>query len=975
MAFTGSGGVIFDAGVALSIGTGNSKKLSGGSLTNKGNASWTAGIVETSNSAAIVNAATGTFTTDFDGVLSNSGSATFSNAGSFTKSGGSGGKTDIQAAFTNTGSVNVNSGKLKLSGGGSSSNAVNLADGASLEIGANFSFTGGSLDATGAGATGAIELTDGTANFSGTSGNANLKVAGGTANFSGNHNGTGKLSLQSGTVTGNGSAKVGALDWTGGDLNGTAIDNSGTTTISGANAKNLTGTLRMTGGGSSSSAVNVGTGASLQVDGGTFAFTDGAKLNGAGKVGLKSGTTTFSGATESAAEISVEGGIANFTGTHNGTGKLSLVGGGVAGNGSAKVGSLDWTGGDLNGTVIDNSGATTISGAGNKHLSGTLKLAGGGATDATVNLDSGASLQVDGADYSFANGAKLNGSGKVELKNNKTTFSGATEGDAELFVNGGTAEFAGIHQGTGKFTLAAGTVTSAGGGSASVGSFDWSGGNLNGKIKATQNSHLTGGAKNLAGGELELDGDTTWDGSAINASANAKIKNNAGKTLDIAGDGTLGNSDNTASLENAGIITKSHGNGTANLEARLENSGTVNVNSGKLRVAGNGRATASSIFNVLTDAELEIASDLELDAAARVMGNGRLRISSGKLTARGLLEIAELDFDNGELDGTNSFSGTVNWNGGSWRSATATATTIVSGGVLNLGNGAAHEFHGRSLTNYGTVNWQSGNLRAGHGSVFTNYADFNDLNGGAKSIFAPGASEGTFSIVNYGTYRKTVGGTTTIEVPFANHGGLQIAAGSIVFTGTFSNDGSISLANGASAKFSTALNFAADSPLSGTGTIDAPSVTAAGLVSPGASPGDLTITGDLTLLATSTLFIEINGAASGTGYDHLGVGGTATLGGTLSLSLDQAFAATIQPTDRFAILTSSTLVGAFSNVANGGTLLTTDGLGLFTINYGAGSSLEINNVVLSNFTPVPEPSTWVLTILGGAFLLWTRRRR
>src|SRR5690606_36852972 len=63
-----------------------------------------------------------------------------------------------------------------------------------------------------------------------------------------------------------------------------------------------------------------------------------------------------------------------------------------------------------------------------------------------------------------------------------------------------------------------------------------------------------------------------------------------------------------------------------------------------------------------------------------------------------------------------------------------------------------------------------------------------------------------------------------------------------------------------------------------------------GVVSAGYSPGQQTISGDYA--QTGTLLIEIGGAAPGTGYDQLDVGGTATLGGTLELALWGVFTPT-----------------------------------------------------------------------------------
>jgi hypothetical protein len=83
-------------------------------------------------------------------------------------------------------------------------------------------------------------------------------------------------------------------------------------------------------------------------------------------------------------------------------------------------------------------------------------------------------------------------------------------------------------------------------------------------------------------------------------------------------------------------------------------------------------------------------------------------------------------------------------------------------------------------------------------------------------------------------------------------------------------------------------------------------------------------------------------------------------------------------TATFTIITAANgLTGAFANVANGARVFTSDGIGSFQVNYGAGSSFAANSVVLSNFVAVPEPSTWVLMSAGTALTLlgWRRRRK
>ena len=57
--------------------------------------------------------------------------------------------------------------------------------------------------------------------------------------------------------------------------------------------------------------------------------------------------------------------------------------------------------------------------------------------------------------------------------------------------------------------------------------------------------------------------------------------------------------------------------------------------------------------------------------------------------------------------------------------------------------------------------------------------------------------------------------------------------------------------------------------------------------------------------------------------------------------------------DMFSILSATGgITGTFDTVANGQRLTTSDGLGSFVVNYGAGSTFNPNQVILSAFQPI-----------------------
>src|SRR6185295_1010559 len=126
------------------------------------------------------------------------------------------------------------------------------------------------------------------------------------------------------------------------------------------------------------------------------------------------------------------------------------------------------------------------------------------------------------------------------------------------------------------------------------------------------------------------------------------------------------------------------------------------------------------------------------------------------------------------------------------------------------------------------------------------------------------ASSGTVNVA--GTMQTTSG---SVSASTLNLSGLFDASGGTVTVGT--------------------LNVQSGGRLNGTGTIIGNVNNSGGIVSPGASPGILTITGNYTQGPSGALNMEIGGLVAGTDYDQLRVSGTASLGGTLNTSLIGSF--------------------------------------------------------------------------------------
>ncbi len=147
--------------------------------------------------------------------------------------------------------------------------------------------------------------------------------------------------------------------------------------------------------------------------------------------------------------------------------------------------------------------------------------------------------------------------------------------------------------------------------------------------------------------------------------------------------------------------------------------------------------------------------------------------------------------------------------------------------------------------------------------------------------------------------------------------------------------------------------------LRGTGTVVGDVHNTGGTIIVGASPGKLSIDGDLALGAGGELRMEIDGNQQGVGYDWLAVSGNVALAGLLRLDVNYI----PQAGDSFVLVTSDhgVITGEFDSIlVNGWTALPTY----------AGGSLTLT------LAPIPEPETWAMLLAGLGLLGWrlTRRR-
>jgi uncharacterized repeat protein (TIGR01451 family) len=818
------------AGATMNISGFGTRFLDGGTLNNTGTVNWSgANNISVYDSGVINNLAGGLFSVTNDQLILQHCCAAgqpFNNAGTFRKTVGTGLTIIQNNGFTNSGTVDIQSGTFNPSSGGTSSGNFNAT------ATGTFLFSNGIVAlTTGATLTGAgnYQITGGQLNVSAAVTADHMTLSGGNLNI----NATGAVATTA----------AGIIDW------------NGDATLSGAGALTIStaGTMNITGNGTR--------------------FDDGGTIN-------NNGTVNWSGANN----ISVyDAGIIN----NNATGLFSVKNdqlifqhcctGGQAFNNAGTFRKSVATGTTtIQNNGFNNSGTVDIQ-------TGILNPISGGTSTSVFHTNATGSFLFSSNTYTLAAGATLTGPGNYQISGGQLTVNTTGVAVDHLSMTGGTLSIAGsiATSATGVVDWSAGSTLTGAGALAIT-----SGGTMN--ITGFGTRFIDGGALNNSG-TINWSGANNISvvnaGVIHNQAAGLfSVKNDqlifqnccaTGQAFDNAGTFRKSVATGTTTIQNNGFTNT----GTVDIQT-----GTFNPASGGTSTAGFSVSSGATIlFNNNTytlgaGATLAGSGNIQISGGTLAVNATGVAVDHLIMTG-GTLSIA------GSV--ATSATGVVDWSADSTLTGAGTLT-VVSGGTMNITGFGTRFIDAGTLNNAGTINWSgANNISVFNAGVINNQSGglFSVKND--QLIFQHCCAAGQ-PFNNAGTFRKTVatGATTIQNNGFTNTGTVDIQSGtfnpssggtsSAIFNATsagaflFSNN-TYTLASGATLTGSG--NFQVSG---GTLAVNATGVTAGHLTMTG---GTMNVGGSISTTPTGVADWSADSTLTGTGSLTIASGGTMNISG------------------------------------------------------------------------------------------------
>jgi uncharacterized repeat protein (TIGR01451 family) len=868
------------------------------------------------------------------------------NTGTINVEPGSGGARRLEASFNNLGLLNVNAGLTlsKLNGVYRNEGEVRIATGQKLTVssqgqvfnhnngsiagngfveiaGAVFNFNGGTV--TGA----SPVISDSTLNIGpGSTGAAAFILRGANPRLSGNiaagqtvwirgdssahttavaangftNGGTLRLESQNAATNSNLTVTNGVLVNTGvievntgsggsRDFNGN-LDNRGTINL------NQSSTFVKAGGTyANQGQIRIAVNRRLLINGGNQLFRqDGGSVEVNGTFELTASTFNFNSGNLTGSPVLVSDSTLSFGPPSTGAGTFVLRGSSPKLSGDIPAGATVWVRGD-------SSAHTTAVAAGGFTNAGILRLESQNAgTNSNLTVTSGALINTGVMEVNTGSGGSRDFNGNLDNR-----------GLLKINANFTLLKPSGGHRNEGQVQIAAGrrflvsgqsqVFSQEGGGLEVAGTFELTSATLN-----FNGGTATGAAVILSDSTLSFGPASTGAGSFVLRGSSPKLSGNiaAGQTVWIRGDSSAHTTATAAGgFTNAGTLRLESQNAGTN--SNLTVASGVLVNTGVMEV--NPGSGGSRDFNGNLDNRglLKVDQNFNLVKPGGSHRNeGQVQIAAGRrLLISGQSQV--FSQEGGSVEASGSFeinSATLNLNGGTMTGA----PVILSDSTLSFGPASTGA---GSFVLRGSSPKLSGDIPAGatvwirgDGSAHTTATAASGFtNAGTLRLESQNAGTNSNLTVTSGTLINT----GLLEINPGSGGGRTLAASLV-------NQGAFSLNTNATFTGSTFANDAGG-VLRGSGnlTLSTATLSNAGQVSPGSSPGVLTLT-RIAQSPAGAVNVEIGGTAAGSQFDQLNVTGAATLDGTLNISLINGFTPSLGQT--FRVVGWGSRAGTFTTI-------------------------------------------------------------
>jgi fibronectin-binding autotransporter adhesin len=711
------------------------------------------------------------------------------------------------------------------------------------------------------------------------------------------------------------SASTGDLTISVGSGNNLSFQNGGNIGGSGGLMKIGTGTLTLSGSNSYSGVTTISAG--------VLSLNSATALAGGGNVTFAGGTMQY---TTSGLGIDVSGRIVSSTAAINVFFDSGVTGTTTWANSIASS--------NTNGLTKSGAGGTLILSASNGFSGNVLMSATNTGAQSTFLVVNHASALGSGTSVTVNKGALVIGSG-ITTGSGKTLSVGSAGGAS---LTGGLTVFSGTGTWAGAVTLSgaprigyendsslviAGAVGGSAGFTVSGQGNDTNISDGNGSVLLQSVSTYTG-ITSIVRGRLRIGvADTLPTTTTLDVLNSAVASANKAATFDLNGFN-----------QTVAGLTSTGNNGATSGTAGYANGYVTNSAGGAVKTFTVNQATSGTYAGLVTG-----------NLAFTKTGAGNLTLVPVFVTTNGA---------NTFVSGTNTFTGDTRVNGGTLTLSTAVGSTSLAlagstfdsdgAGTLSFGTMTAVTFGG--LKGAGGLALQNGSSAAVALTVGAN---------NASTTYA-GALSGAGSLVKVGSGTTTLGGVNTYA------GTTAVNVGTLLVNGQLGGG---------------AVSVTPEATLGGSGVIGG-AVTVDGLLSPGNSPGDLSVA-SLVLNASSTVLMEIDGPTAGTQYDQVSIlsAGSIAYDGALQLNLSQAFSdnTTFNLFEGFGTSFSGNFatVTSVGSAYNGLTFTRVNNLWTST-STGGGQSMEFNQAT-GQLVIVPEPGAIALAGVGVAAAAWVSRIR